>query len=465
MDTHMPSAPVLEQGELRARLPGEPDLDSLGSADRSEGPEPVAGASTSKPPRRRRFGLLASVAVVGALVVGGGVFLVSPYNHVAPLPVRVTVKAHQLAARAGIDLDRPFAPLASLAKVYLPARQAAVVPRYEPQTPGQDLSDIVAMQPVGHSPGPAEQSAQTTTKPPGAAPAPASNAQTAPPPGFVPHEPGSPLPAASSGTASPVAAAAPPRGVRDITQAVVAAATADGPAVAVPSAETRREASQSAGPAAATRPGIATAGSGVAPRAGLAPQTSSQLAKPAQAVAAVMPDAAERALHLRAAPMTDEQQVQVLELVTDVAAMVRDLKQENASLRADFAKTQADERDRLKDLERRVALAEARAATRAAAADPAQPAPSAAAAPTAGPVSLVRASAALPADVPAAAKRYRVQAASPGMAMLTEVERGGGDGAQLEVTVGDTIPGWGKVLSVEQRGTSWVVSTQHGVIE
>jgi hypothetical protein len=49
--------------------------------------------------------------------------------------------------------------------------------------------------------------------------------------------------------------------------------------------------------------------------------------------------------------------------------------------------------------------------------------------------------------------------------MLTEVARGGGDGAQLQVTVGDTIPGWGRVKSVAQRGTSWVVSTEHGVIE
>jgi hypothetical protein len=451
MDTHMPSATVLEQAGLRARLPGEPDLDSLGSPDRSQGPEPAAGATISKPPRRYRFGLFASVAIVGVLVVGGGAFLVSPYNHVAPLPVRVTVRAHQLAAQAGIDLDRPFAPLASLAKVHLPQRHAAVVPRYEPQTPGQDLREIVAMQPGNHSTGRAEQSAQTTTRSPNAAPAPASNAQTAAPPGFVAHEPGSPL-----------ASAAPPRGVRDITRAVVAAATASGPPTEMRPADPVSEASPSAGSAAATRPGLATAG-----RPGLAAPASSRLAKPTQAavVAAVMPDAAERALHLRAAPMTDEQQVQVLELVTEVAAMVRDLKQENASLRADFAKTQADERDRLKDLERRVALAEARAATRAAAADPSLPAPAAAAAPTAEPVSVVRASAALPADVPAAAKRYRVQAASPGMAMLTEVERGGGDGAQLEVTVGDTIPGWGKVLSVEQRGTSWVVSTQHGVIE
>ncbi|MBO0709976.1 MAG: hypothetical protein J2P47_01725 [Acetobacteraceae bacterium] len=51
------------------------------------------------------------------------------------------------------------------------------------------------------------------------------------------------------------------------------------------------------------------------------------------------------------------------------------------------------------------------------------------------------------------------------MAMLTEVERGGGDGAQLQITVGDMIPGWGKVKAVAQRGTSWVVSTEHGVIE
>ena len=163
--------------------------------------------------------------------------------------------------------------------------------------------------------------------------------------------------------------------------------------------------------------------------------------------------------------MTDEQQVQVLELVTQMAAMVRDLKQQTASLRADFAKTQADEHARLDDFERRITLAEARDAISAATAVPSQAAPAAPAASAAAPVSVVRASAALPVDVPAEAKRYRVQAASPGLAMLTEVERGGGDGAQLEIMVGDTIPGWGRVKSVEQRGTTWVVTTEHGVIE
>ncbi|OJW30010.1 MAG: hypothetical protein BGO51_18780 [Rhodospirillales bacterium 69-11] len=60
--------------------------------------------------------------------------------------------------------------------------------------------------------------------------------------------------------------------------------------------------------------------------------------------------------------------------------------------------------------------------------------------------------------------QYHVQAASPGLAMLAQVDRGGGDGAQLQVQVGDTIPGYGRVLSVEQQGTNWAVRTEHGTI-
>jgi hypothetical protein len=81
------------------------------------------------------------------------------------------------------------------------------------------------------------------------------------------------------------------------------------------------------------------------------------------------------------------------------------------------------------------------------------------------PVPVTRPDVALPAAAPEDAKRYRVQAASPGLALLAEIARGGGEGAQIQVTVGDVIPGWGKVKSVAQRGTSWVVSTEHGAIE
>jgi hypothetical protein len=49
--------------------------------------------------------------------------------------------------------------------------------------------------------------------------------------------------------------------------------------------------------------------------------------------------------------------------------------------------------------------------------------------------------------------------------MLAEIDCGGGDGAQLQVQVGDTIPGYGRVKSVSQRGTAWLVATESGTIQ
>jgi hypothetical protein len=67
--------------------------------------------------------------------------------------------------------------------------------------------------------------------------------------------------------------------------------------------------------------------------------------------------------------------------------------------------------------------------------------------------------------VPSAPKIYRVQAASPGLALLAQVDRGGGDGAQMQVVVGDTVPEYGRVKSIAQKGTAWVVTTEHGAIQ
>jgi len=82
-----------------------------------------------------------------------------------------------------------------------------------------------------------------------------------------------------------------------------------------------------------------------------------------------------------------------------------------------------------------------------------------------GPVVVTPVAAVTPASDKGPAKRYRVQAASPGLALLAEIDRGGGDGAQLEVLVGDTIPGYGKITAIGQRGTAWVVTTEHGNIQ
>jgi hypothetical protein len=199
-------------------------------------------------------------------------------------------------------------------------------------------------------------------------------------------------------------------------------------------------------------------------------------------------DPVDTAGALRPAPLTPADQVQVLELVTQMAAMVRDLRGQQTQLRADFGKTAADNAARLGDFERRLALAEARHALSAAqiageplaslapvsASGPAGEAPAApgsragqagwAIAVTA-PVVVTPAATALPGSEKGPAKRYRVQAASPGLALLAEIDRGGGDGAQLEVLVGDTIPGYGKITSIGQRGTAWVVTTEHGNIQ
>jgi hypothetical protein len=194
--------------------------------------------------------------------------------------------------------------------------------------------------------------------------------------------------------------------------------------------------------------------------------------KPSPAPSPVPPaptDALEVAGELRAAPMTPPQQVQVLDLVTQIATMVRDLKTENAQLRADVSRSSTDTTARLADFERRLALTEARdavAAAEVAGTPPRAPAssPPPGKAPSA-PVMLTRADAASPVPEKDGPKHYRVQAASPGLALLAEVDRGSGEGAQIQLTVGDTLPGYGRVRSIAQHGTTWVVTTDHGDIQ
>ena len=321
---------------------------------------------------------------------------------------------------------------------------------------------------------------------------PAASAQT-----FVPHEPGAvigpapaaPLPAPPHSADADASPAQPRPAVEDITPTVLAAATATGrdagpPATPIvepaPPAAPFQGAAASA-PAGAPRqkataaPATAAAEEQKAASAPAPPLVEEQ--KPAQVAGTPLgapADAVSQALRLQAGPMSDGEQAKVLELVTQIATMVRDLKSQNATLRADFARTTADDQARLADFARRIDLAEATqavAAAKGAGELPATASPVVATAfaerPAMAPASaaITRADVAVPAAAPREAKRYRVQAASPGLALLTEIARGGGDGAQIQVTVGDVIPGWGKVKSVAQRGTSWVVSTEHGVID
>ncbi len=233
------------------------------------------------------------------------------------------------------------------------------------------------------------------------------------------------------------------------------------PALLAPSSKTPATVAVAATPAlAAVAP--------VAPPASQAPQAVvpvSQAADPAKpgnegmkpAASVVPADAVAVVAALRAVPMTEPQQVQVLELLTQLGTVVHDQRAEIAQLRLDQQHVGQRVDGSLADFNRRVALAEARGAVSSAMASPATGA-AAAAQPT-------------PATPPAAAAadtaphRYHVQAASPGLAMLSELDASGGEQRQLPVSLGDPVPGLGKVVSIFQRGASWVVKTEHGLVQ
>jgi hypothetical protein len=176
------------------------------------------------------------------------------------------------------------------------------------------------------------------------------------------------------------------------------------------------------------------------------------------------------ATNLQAEPMSGPEQIQVLELVTRLGTLISDQRKEVDQLRADLARTRADDRARIDDFQRRLTLAEAQRALANAAGASVAPAPAAqpVPAPEKSPAlvrpTLVVARAAAPADSNAPVQRYRVQAASPGLAMLAAIDRAGDESAQLQVTLGDTVPGYGRVKAVVQQGTTWVVKTEHGII-
>jgi hypothetical protein len=156
--------------------------------------------------------------------------------------------------------------------------------------------------------------------------------------------------------------------------------------------------------------------------------------------------------------MSDTNQVQVLELVTQLGALIRDQRSEILQLRADQKALTHRFDAGMDDVRRRLALAEARNAIGAAMA-PTNPQPVSAAPPVQAP--------APPAAIAANSgpRRYHVQAASPGLAMLSELDQSGGEIRQIPVAPGDDVPGWGKVISISQRGAAWLVKTGHGVIQ
>ena len=491
MDTHVADPTLEDVQSYQARLPGEPGSDRQeSSAEPFRAGERTATATpTSKNPRKK--GLLSGVAIIAVVVIASGGFLVSPYNTFVPVPPALKLQVAQLlhgqfgtgqqrvasatpapsqpplahptsppAHTASSVLPTPqqtaqsdvLAPSAALAAVKAPAapapvKQSPYVPT-APQDEVAELEGLAAPTPGRVMPAPTSAAKPAATTPPKpvvtATQTPIKPVQVATqadgvPPGYVPHEPGT-APQNAIVTPHPAAPQTP------------TPAPTSHPAAVVP-------VTAKAGPPPVTQP----------PPAAAVVQLPN-VVTPTGALAA--------AAKIEPAPMSPPDQVQVLELVTQLATLIRDERTQISNLQADEQNGNKATAAKLSDFERRLALVEANAAMASATNVPASP-PIPTISPTA--VALTSAKAALkaasqpapvpaPAAAPAPAKKvtpeiYRVQAASPGLAMLAEVDHSGGDGAQIEVQVGDTIPGYGHVIAVTQQGTNWVVKTDNGLIQ
>ena len=240
-----------------------------------------------------------------------------------------------------------------------------------------------------------------------------------------------------AGASPPPAAAAP-----EITEPVLPAAAPEAPAAEKPAAST----------AAATPP---------------------QASTPAAAVPAPVmhpADAADVAAALVPAPMSSRQVVDVLSVVTELGALVRDMRNENTQLRTQVATLSDTVASKTMDFEQRLGLAEARGSVAAAmGAGKPQATAQGGIIPAVVTVSGARSTRETGVSSVAAptrsARDYRVQAASPGLAVLADAGAGPGQAAGLQVSVGDDVPGVGRITSIGQRGSTWVVQTDHGAIQ
>ncbi len=472
--------------EAQPHLAGQPPVDL------------TAAPPTAAPPRRRRRALLASAAVL-AVAAAGGAFLLSPYNHVVPIDTgRLGAQVRQLAASvASGDPETPVvAPAARLATAPRPQAKRPSRSQATSADPDAQMRELLALRSGAGSPSPGTASGaagqeagqpEEASNPPLPSPplspaasavasssgagavlvarpaAPALPAAATPPPdGSTAMEPGMPPPASQAAAPVPVAPAAPPVASAPVETASKADAS-------VPAdARSQEPAITGIAPQAASAPAANLAATAAAGDDAGAPTPPSQ------------PDPVATAIALRPSPMARGEQIDVLHLVTRLGISVRDLRSENAALRADV-KASSDKADNaVADFERRLALAEGRGAMNAAMGDvdaspqapalDAPPAPSTSRnvrlsrGPAPRPVSL-QTQAAASAGLSGGQRRYKVQAASPSLAMLSEIDRSGGEGSQLQVGVGDPVPGYGRVSAIQQQGMAWVVKTDRGTIQ
>jgi len=384
-------------------MPGEND----GDLDTPATPEAAPAATVQRSSRNALLGTAAAL-MLGMLAAGGGY-----YAWTVRAPSSATSDS---MASNGTVIPAPVRPSQVLAAnqadqaspgAALPARPTPAPPRTEPRSSAQRV-------PVPSVQGDAAEILSLRARGQQAA-------APAPPPPAVPE--------ATSAAALPPsppaeAAAAPPAPLAPVRPAVSA------------------EAAPASTPAAAP--------------SSVAPTLPSPASNP--------PDAADVAATLRPALMTPQAQVDVLALVTQMGALVRDMRDENAALRSQVAMLTETVQGRTTDFEQRLNLAEARNSVAAAMGAGHRPVVTPILSTSGANGGVTRPIAAAPSTA-RTVRDYRVQAASPGTAVLADINAPPGQAAGLQVKAGEMVPGVGRVVSIAQRGTAWVMQTDHGVIQ
>lgn len=196
-------------------------------------------------------------------------------------------------------------------------------------------------------------------------------------------------------------------------------------------------------------------------------------------------DAIATATELQASPMSTAQQIEVLGLVKNLAAQLRDTRLEVAQMRQVVSQVALQVETKTTDFDTRLSMAEAAAMVLSSAKAGAPPVPAHDTAPTPATPATAPAGASLRlaaarSVVPTTAtlapvagtppdrrtvKDYVLKGASPGLAVLASLNPVPGSATVIEVGVGDPVPGLGRIKRVYQRGTSWIVDTEGGSIQ
>jgi hypothetical protein len=391
-----------------------------------------AGPATAKP-RRPLFARKGAIAVVVMTGVAAAAIVVLNWPHGSP----------PQAVEPGMLADQPtkvMAPSAALATVA--PREEPNVARERPQvheTRRDEVQEVLSFKDLKATASPPAGSASPTASPIGASVTPKPAVPTAAPPPLAAAVP--PDPPVAAGPTLTVSAPMSPRA----------------PVSSVADSRPERVASlppPAAAPAVVPPVALAPAQGAEAPGLSEVAKIESRLGELEAATKERSNATVTRADVDKAETQTSDQISRLAAIVTRLTGQVKDLEDQ---VRTESAGAQ----EKLADLTRRVSLSESKSAV--AAAERANVSQAAAATASVGVEGQAQGGRMKVAGGDQK-RRYRIQAASPGLAMLSAID-GGPDDRPLEVAIGTDLPGYGKVRSIEQHGQAWVVKADRGSIE